>query len=112
PSRDLSNGRVPDRVVTQVKSTDYKVNMKPSSLLQLKADTLKRARDTIEERINSLGVAETSVQQPGNASQQFQLQVELPGVDDPARVKEIMGTAAVLEIVEVREGPFPSQEAA
>ena len=46
---------------------------------------MKRARDTIEERINSLGVAETSVQQLGNAATQFQLQVELPGVDDPAR---------------------------
>jgi preprotein translocase subunit SecD len=110
--RNLINDRFPDWVVTPVNSTDYKLNMKPSSLLQLKADTLKRARDTIEERINTLGVAETAVQQLGNASQQFQLQVELPGVDDPARVKEIMGTAAVLEIVEVKEGPFPSQEAA
>jgi preprotein translocase subunit SecD len=110
--RTLVNERFPDWTQTPVNSTDYKLNMKPSALLQLKSDTVKRARDTIEERINSLGVAETSVQQLGNASQQFQLQVELPGVDDPAKVKEIMGTAAVLEIVEVKEGPFPSQEAA
>src|SRR5947209_2223433 len=110
--RNLANDRFPDWVATPVNSTDYKLNMKPTSLLQLKADTVKRARDTIEERINTLGVAETAVQQLGNASQQFQLQVELPGVDDPARVKEIMGTAAVLEIVEVKEGPFQSQEAA
>src|ERR1051325_464553 len=110
--RNLVNDRFPDWVPTPVNSTDYKLNMKPSSLIQLKADTVKRARDTIEERINSLGVAETSVQQLGNASQQFQLQVELPGVDDPARVKEIMGTAAVLEIQEVKEGPYASQDAA
>jgi preprotein translocase subunit SecD len=110
--RNLVNDRFPDWVVNPVNSTDYRLTMKPTSLIQLKADTVKRARDTIEERINSLGVAETSVQQLGNASQQFQLQVELPGVDDPARVKEIMGTAAVLEIQEVKEGPFPSQEAA
>jgi preprotein translocase subunit SecD len=110
--RNAINDRFPDWVATPVNSTDYRLTMKPSSLLQLKSDTVKRARDTIEERINSLGVAETSVQQLGNSSQQFQLQVELPGVDDPARVKEIMGTAAVLEIVEVKEGPFQSQEAA
>src|ERR1051326_4479033 len=110
--RNLVNDRFPDWAATAVSSTDYKLHMNPSSLLQLKADTVKRARDTIEERINTLGVAETAVQQLGNASQQFQLQVELPGVDDPARVKEIMQTAAVLEIVEVKEGPFPSQEAA
>jgi preprotein translocase subunit SecD len=110
--RNIINDRFPDWNTTPVNSTDYKLTMKPSSLIQLKSDTVKRARDTIEERINSLGVAETSVQQLGNASQQFQLQVELPGVDDPARVKEIMGTAAVLEITEVKEGPFQSQEAA
>jgi protein-export membrane protein SecD len=110
--RNLVNDRFPDWTATPVSSTDYKLTMKPTSLLQLKSDTVKRARDTIEERINTLGVAETAVQQLGNASQQFQLQVELPGVDDPARVKEIMGTAAVLEIVEVKEGPFQSQEAA
>jgi preprotein translocase subunit SecD len=110
--RNLINDRFSDWVPTPVNSSDYKLNMKPSSLLALKSDTVKRARDTIEERINSLGVAETSVQQLGNAAQQFQLQVELPGVDDPAKVKEIMGTAAVLEIKEVKEGPFPSQEAA
>src|SRR5215831_17648419 len=110
--RNVINDRFPDWVATPVSSTDYKLNMKPTSLLQLKADTVKRARDTIEERINTLGVSETAVQQLGNASQQYQLQVELPGVDDPARVKEIMGTAAVLEIVEVKEGPFPSQETA
>jgi preprotein translocase subunit SecD len=37
--------------------------------------------------------------------------VQLPGVDDPARVKEIIGTAAVLGIYEVKDGPFPTQEA-
>jgi preprotein translocase subunit SecD len=110
--RNLINDRFPMWVLTPVNSTDYYLKMKPSELINLKSDTVKRARDTIEERINSLGVAETSVQQLGNASQEYQLQVQLPGVDDPARVKEIMGTAAVLEITDVKEGPFPSQEAA
>ena len=110
--RNLINDRFPMWVVTPVNSTDYYLKMKPTELINLKADTVKRAKDTIEERINSLGVAETSVQQLGNASQEYQLQVQLPGVDDPARVKEIMGTAAVLEITDVKEGPFPSQEAA
>ena len=38
--------------------------------------------------------------------------MQLPGVDDPARVKEIMQTAAMLEISEVKDGPFPSREQA
>ena len=109
--RNLVADRFPDWVATPV-TNDYKLTMKPSSMLALKSDTVKRARDTIEERINSLGVAETSVQQLGNAATLFQLQVELPGVDDPAKVKEIMQTAAVLDVVAEQEGPFPSQEAA
>src|SRR5262249_60252817 len=43
---------------------------------------------------------------------ELRILVQLPGVDDPARVKDIIGTAAVLEIVEVKDGPFPSQEQA
>ena len=38
--------------------------------------------------------------------------MQLPGVDDPARVKELIGTAAVLEIDEVKDGPFPSRKRA
>jgi protein-export membrane protein SecD len=110
--RTLAGDRFSGWILTPVNSNDYRMNMKPTELINLKSDTVKRSKDTIEERINSLGLAETSVQQLGNASQDYQLQVQLPGVDDPAHVKEIMGTAAVLEIQEVKEGPFPSQEAA
>ena len=42
----------------------------------------------------------------------YEILVQLPGVDDPARVKEFIGTAAVLEITDVKDGPFPSREAA
>ncbi len=52
------------------------------------------------------------MQQYGQAGAEYEILVQLPGVDDPARVKELIGTAAVLEIDEVKEGPFPSREAA
>src|SRR6185437_7444623 len=41
-----------------------------------------------------------------------ELLVQLPGVDDPARVKQILQTAAVLELYEVKAGPFQSREEA
>jgi preprotein translocase subunit SecD len=83
--------------------------MRPSDLIQLKRDTVDRAIQTISNRINALGLTEPVVQQSG---QDYRILVELPGVDDPARVKEIIGTAAVLEIDEVKDGPYPSQEQA
>jgi preprotein translocase subunit SecD len=99
-------------VLTAVNSTDYRMNLRPSELVVLKRDTVDRSRQTIENRINALGLTEPVVQQEGRAESDFRIVVQLPGVDDPARVKDIIGTAAVLEIVEVKDGPFPSQEEA
>jgi preprotein translocase subunit SecD len=67
--------------------------------------------DTIGNRIDQLGLAEKSIQQYGRAGADYQILVQLPGVDDPGRVKELIGTAAVLEIADVKDGPFPSRDA-
>ena len=102
----------PNWILTPVNATDYKMNMKPSALLALKRKTVDRAIETISNRVNALGLTEPTVQQHGRSDTEFEILVELPGVDDPAHVKEMIGTAAQLEIVEVKEGPFPTQEAA
>src|SRR5712692_7875115 len=99
-------------ILTAVNSTDYRMNLRPSELVALKRDTVDRSRQTIENRINALGLTEPVVQQEGRAESDFRIVVQLPGIDDPARVKEIIGTAAVLEIVEVKDGPFASPEQA
>src|SRR5215831_7996567 len=110
--RSLVAERYPNYILTAVNSTDYTMKLKPSDLLDLKSDTVKRAVDTIGNRIDQLGLAEKSVQQYGQAGSKYEVLVQLPGVDDPARAKELIGTAAVLEICDVKEGPFQSREAA
>jgi preprotein translocase subunit SecD len=110
--RTLVTDRFPTWVLTSVSSTDYRMNMRPSELLSLKRDTVQRSIQTIGNRINALGLTEPVVQQEGSADADFRILIQLPGIDDPARVKDIIGTAAVLEIVEVKDGPYPSQEAA
>jgi preprotein translocase subunit SecD len=110
--RDIINDRYPTYVLTVQNSTDYSMRLKPSELVALKRDTVERTIQTISNRINELGLTEPSVQQYGRAGDQYQVLVQLPGVDDPARVKELIGTAAVLEITEVKDGPYPSREAA
>jgi len=110
--RSLVSERYPTYVLTALNSTDYSMKLKPTDLLDLKSDTVKRAVDTIGNRIDSMGLAEKSVQQYGQAGSKYQVLVQLPGVDDPAHAKELIGTAAVLEIDDVKEGPFPSKEAA
>ena len=97
--RSLVSERYPTYILTALNSTDYSMKLKPTDLNDLKVDTVKRAVDTIGNRIDQLGLAEKSVQQYGKAGSKYEVLVQLPGVDDPARAKELIGTAAVLEIV-------------
>jgi len=108
--RNVIAEKYPTYILTSVNSTDYSMKLKPSDLNDLKSDTVKRAIDTISNRINQLGLAESAVQQYGRSGADYEILVQLPGVDDPARVKELIGTAAVLEITDVKDGPFGSKE--
>ena len=108
--RGLAADRYGAWILTPVSSSDYRLNLRPSDLLLLQRDTVERSIHTIENRINGLGLTEPVVQQHGRADAEFEILVQLPGVDDPARIKQIMQTAALLEIQEVKDGPFPSQQ--
>jgi preprotein translocase subunit SecD len=99
-------------ILTAASSTEYRMNMRPSEMLALKRDTVQRTVQTIENRVNALGLTEPIVQQEGSAEADYRIVVQLPGVTDTARVREIIGTAAVLEIAEVKDGPFASEDEA
>ncbi len=60
---------------------------------------------TIERKINALGLAESSVQPTGRSDAEAELLIQLPGVDDPAHVKQLLQTQAQLEWDEVMDGP-------
>ena len=110
--RGMVSDRYSTYLLTALNSTDYSLRLKPTDLITLKKDTLQRTIDTISNRINQLGVAETVVQQYGRSGSDQDILIQLPGVDDPARVRELIGTAAVLEIDDVKDGPFATREAA
>jgi preprotein translocase subunit SecD len=100
-------------ILTPVNQTDYRLTMQPSYALKLRGDTLTQSMNTIEKKINGYGVSEATVQQRGGASSEAEILVQLPGVDDPARVKQILQTQAVLELREVKSpNSFASREEA
>ncbi len=66
------------------------------SLKDIKNKAVQQAIETIRNRIDQLGVSEPVIQEHGLGD--YQILVQLPGVDDPARVKEIMQSTAMLEI--------------
>ena len=63
---------------------------------------------TLRNRVNELGVAEPVIQQQGDN----RIVVQLPGVQDTARAKEILGATATLEFRMVDEGGNPADAAA
>ncbi|HWY19755.1 MAG TPA: protein translocase subunit SecD [Candidatus Acidoferrum sp.] len=89
----------------------FTLTMKPQMLTDLKNKAVTQAIETIRNRIDSLGVSEPTIQEHGLG--QYQILVQLPGVDDPGRVKDIMQSTAMLEIKQVLPGgPYPSEQAA
>jgi preprotein translocase subunit SecD len=100
-------------ILTTVNATDYKMTIQPSYALKLKQDTLTMSINTIDKKINGYGVSEATVQERGGAGAEAEILVQLPGIDDPARVRQLISTQAVLELREVKApNPFPSAEEA
>jgi len=95
-----------------VDASNWRLVMRPAALAQMKRDTVTQTIQTLGNRISGLGLAEESIQQRGRADAEYEIQVQLPGVDDPARVREILQTTALLEVREVKAGPYPSVEGA
>jgi preprotein translocase subunit SecD len=75
----------------------------------LREDTVNQALQTIERRVNELGVAEPIIARHSGADQ---ILVQLPGVTDVNRAKEIIRSTALLELKQVEQGPFPDEAAA
>ena len=70
---------------------------------EVDSDTLKGTRDTIERRVNGLGVSEPLIQTRGNN----QIIVELPGVEDPQAAVEVVQQTALLEIIDPQGQTLP-----
>jgi preprotein translocase subunit SecD len=104
--------RFPDWIYSAVDSTSWRLTMKPASLVQVKRDTMSQSIQTLTSRIDGLGLTEPSIQQRGRDDADFEISVQFPGVDDPARVRSIMQTTALLELKEVKAGPYASLDAA
>ena len=90
-------------------SGSYTFSLRPNIAVQLREDTVDQALQTIERRINELGVAEPIVARHSAADQ---ILVMLPGVTDVSRAKEIIRSTAQLELKQVEQGPFSDEAAA
>jgi preprotein translocase subunit SecD len=88
--------------------TDLKlvVTLKPAALKTTVEEGVKQNIATLSKRINELGVSEPIVQQQGLE----RIVIQLPGVQDVARAKDIIGRTATLEMRMVDESITPGTE--
>ena len=73
----------------------------------LKNQAVDQAMNIIESRINALGVKEPTLQRHG-AEASAQILLQMPGVDDPERVKKIIGAESNLALMKIVSPPSPS----
>jgi preprotein translocase subunit SecD len=87
----------------------YTFTMRPNIQVNLRDESVVQARQTIERRVNELGVTEPSIAQQGR--QGDRILVQLPGVTDVNRAKEIIRSTGLLELKIVEQGPSATREA-
>src|SRR5258708_10348180 len=121
PFLDLAQKSFSDMIVSS--NTDsssagpaYSLAYKPQELQTIRTNAMDQALETIRNRIDQLGVRETTVAKEGDN----EILVQLPGIQDPERAKELIAKTAVLEfkLVDdtksvqdaIKNGPPPGDE--
>ncbi len=83
--------------------------MRTDEAIDLRERATEQAMHVIENRINAFGVAEPTIQRHG-PPQNHQILLQLPGVNDPERVKNLIRAESRLELKMVTAGPFGTEE--
>ncbi len=110
PDLSLASGN------TDTGTPAYIINFRPLQVAQIESNAMDQALETIRNRIDQLGVRETTVVKEGDN----EILVQLPGIQDPQEAKNLIGKTAVLEFKleddshsvadALKDGPPPGDE--
>lgn len=99
--------QAPDAELT-TEGNNIVVRLPEQTLADIQSAAVKQNINTLHNRVNELGVAEPVIQQAGPD----RIVVQLPGVQDTAKAKDIIGRTATLEVRMVSDDPALNQQAA
>jgi preprotein translocase subunit SecD len=93
--QDLMSRAFTDLTLVQApnEGSTYMANFTQPEAVQIRSNAMDQALETIRNRIDQLGVRETTVAREGENN----ILVQLPGIQDPERAKELIGKTAVLQ---------------
>jgi preprotein translocase subunit SecD len=86
------------------------IRLNRSAAAAIRDQALRDAIVIIRDRLKLLGVAGATVQEYGRGA--YEIEIQLPKLDDPVRVKSVIQVVGMLELKLVQDGPHPSREAA
>ncbi len=87
------------------------LTLRPSAIARIQEVTMTQSVETIERRINALGLTEPTIQLHGRKDNE--ILVQLPGEGDPTRAKQVIQAGGQLELRLVEDpNPYPSETAA
>ena len=96
--------KIPDLVFVKSKtSNEILVSISPVELNNTRQNTIEQTMSILRNRVNELGVGEAVVQQQGAT----RVAVDLPGIQDAARAKQILGGTATLQFYMVDQDNDP-----
>jgi preprotein translocase subunit SecD len=89
----------------------YLLTLRQSAIARIQESTMSQSLETIERRINALGLTEPTIQPHGRKDNE--ILVQLPGEGDPARAKQVIQAGGQLELKLVEDpNPYSSEAAA
>ena len=95
--RDVLNAQLPELALAEMTDAEglkLRASMSPQSLKSTLEEAVQQNISTLSKRVNELGVAEPVIQRQGAD----RIVVQLPGVQDVSRAKDIIGRTATLEV--------------
>src|SRR5580658_10155771 len=91
----------------------YLLTLRGAAIAQIQETTMTQTLETIERRINALGLTEPTIQPRGRVGQDNEILVQLPGEDDPAAARRVIQAGGQLELKLVEDPQtYPSEAAA
>jgi preprotein translocase subunit SecD len=100
-------GREWDATPAAGEQSGYLLTLRPSAVSAIQQQTMQQSLETIERRINALGLTEPTIQFHGRSDNE--ILVQLPGEGDPARAKAVIQAGGQLELRLVVGGPYSSE---
>jgi len=89
------------------------LTMRPTTISAIQESTMTQSLETIERRINALGLTEPTIQPHGRVGRDNEILVQLPGEGDPAAAKRVIQAGGQLELKLVEDpNTYPSEAAA